>query len=342
MPLADHPDVPFTLARNFTPGRPDGRVLWWILHEWISTEMTTTEWGSGSAGSAGAAGSAGPAGSGPAGSAQACESISSIEPACADESSWSTASVHAAGCARSAESARPAESARSVADYFSTAAAHDASAHYCFDEQSAVQCVRLRDCARVVGNRPGDRRGISALLVGFGYYQSQAEWLDEPGRRTLARVARIAARDLQRYRIPARWCTLSDLTAFRPGLTTRHDLCRAFGPDDVIADPEPSFPREHLLTQIVAQSPAYVPALIPGNPAPLVPDNPALIADGVADIIAADIVGGLAGNLPGDRAGNLPGDLAGGPADAAGPASDLKDGRPGDLAKNGTRPRART
>jgi N-acetyl-anhydromuramyl-L-alanine amidase AmpD len=189
--LADHPDVPFLLARGFTPGRPDGPALWWVLHEWLGE----------------------------------------------------------------------AESAQDLADHFSTDGDAGRSAHYCFDQNTEVQCVRLRDCAWMVGNRPGDRRGIGALLVGFGYYQSEAEWLDEPGRRTLARVARVAARDMQRYRIPARWCTVDDLAALRPGLTTRYDLQQAFGfavppggSPNAATDPESSFPRDHLLARIISET----------------------------------------------------------------------------------------
>lgn len=192
MSLADHPDVPFLLARGFTPGRPDGPVLWWVLHEWLSPSF-----------------------------------------------------------------AGEAESAPAFADRLSTAGDAELSAHYCFDQNTEVQCVRLRDCAWMVGNRPGDRRGIGALLVGFDYYQSEAEWLDEPGRRTLARVARIAARDMRRYRIPARWCTVDDLAALRPGLTTRHDLRQAFGPEPS-TDPESSFPRDHLLARIISEKPLPV------------------------------------------------------------------------------------
>lgn len=201
MSLADHADVPFLLARGFTPGRPDGPVLWWVLHEWLSPDLGPTE------------------------SAQALAQYF--------------------GAAR-----------KPNIKHSSTVTDREVSAHYCFDRDGEVQCVRLRDCAWMVGNRPGDRRGISALLVGFGYYQSEAEWLDEPGRRTLARVARIAARDLHRYRIPVRWCTVDDLTALRPGLTTRHDLLRAFGPEPV-ADPESSFPRDHLLARIHSVSDTF-------------------------------------------------------------------------------------
>jgi N-acetylmuramoyl-L-alanine amidase-like protein len=190
--LADHPDVPFQLARGFTPGRPDGPVLWWVLHEWLSPDSG------------------------------------------------------------------PIDSARALAEYFGEVAGdHEISAHYCFDQDAEIQCVRLRDCAWMVGNRLGNRRSIGALLVGFGYYQSAAEWLDEPGRRTLCRVARIAARDLQRYRIPARWCTPGDLSALRPGLTTRHDLRQAFG-EDPVADPESSFPRDYLLARILSEDPLPV------------------------------------------------------------------------------------
>jgi hypothetical protein len=224
MSLADHPDVPFHLARGFVPGRPDGPVLWWVLHEWLSPDTGFA--------------------------AAGLDATADLDNAACPGAAGLDAAAGLSG--------GHIDSAPALAHYFGGSSGdQDVSAHYCFDRDIEIQCVRLRDCARMVGNRPGDRRGIGALLVGFGYYQSEAEWLDEPGRRTLCRVARVAARDLERYRIPARWCTPDDLSALRPGLTTRHDLRQAFG-DDPLADPEPSFPREYLLARIRSEKPLPV------------------------------------------------------------------------------------
>ena len=41
------------------------------------------------------------------------------------------------------------------------------SSHYCVDNDSVIQCVKLRDSAWTVGNRPGNNRGINWELSGF-------------------------------------------------------------------------------------------------------------------------------------------------------------------------------
>jgi hypothetical protein len=180
---ADHPDVPFVQARGFTPGRPDGPVLWWVFHELAADELPGVP--------------------------------------------------------------------QAAAEYLRAVEDREISLHYCFDADFEVQCVKLRDCAWAAGNRPGNRRGVHAALAGSGR-QSRAQWLDEEGRRLLARVARIAARDMRRYRIPQRWCTMGDLAALRPGLTTHYDLSLVFG-GAVRADPGPDFPRDHVLALIRAE-----------------------------------------------------------------------------------------
>ena len=113
---------------------------------------------------------------------------------------------------------------------------------------TAVQGVRLRDCAWSCGNRHGNRRGIHAGLAGAGRLTAE-QWLDYRGQMMLDRTAQLAARDVRRYNIPLRWCTVDDLTALRPGLTTHRELSMVFG-GPLRVDPGPGFPREHLLELI--------------------------------------------------------------------------------------------
>jgi hypothetical protein len=139
---------------------------------------------------------------------------------------------------------------QAAAEYMRAASDRDISLHYCFDAGSEVQCVKLRDCAWATGNRPGNRRGVHAGLAGPAR-QSRTQWLDDEGRQLLGRVARIAARDMRRYRIPPRWCTIGDLAALRPGLTTHYDLSLVFGGAEPAA-PGPNFPHDHVLALISA------------------------------------------------------------------------------------------
>lgn len=141
--------------------------------------------------------------------------------------------------------------AESTAAYFANPGdGRDVSSHYCVDNDSVIQCVRLADSAWTVGNRPGNNRGINWELSGFAR-QTRAEWLDPFGLAMFAQAAPIAAADMTRFAIPNRWCTVDDLIARRPGHTTHNDLRIAFG-GTTHTDPGPSFPRDHVLKVIAA------------------------------------------------------------------------------------------
>lgn len=139
--------------------------------------------------------------------------------------------------------------AEAVARYFHNGAGgRSVSSHYCFDADSEVQCVLLKDVAWTVGNRPGNYRGINYELAGRAA-QTAAQWADAYSQSMLRRVARIAARDMARFSIPARWCTVDDLKARRPGLTTHNDLRLAFGVTSH-TDPGAHFPRAQFLEMV--------------------------------------------------------------------------------------------
>lgn len=136
--------------------------------------------------------------------------------------------------------------AESTAAYFANPGdGRSVSSHYCVDDNSVVQCVRLADSAWTVGNRPGNNRGINWELAGYAR-QIRAEWLDDFGRAMLAQAARIMRRDMAEYGIPARRCSITDLQAFRPGITSHNDLRLAFG-GTTHTDPGPNFPWDVLL-----------------------------------------------------------------------------------------------
>jgi N-acetyl-anhydromuramyl-L-alanine amidase AmpD len=139
------------------------------------------------------------------------------------------------------EAGESSDRAESTANYFATGSGgRQVSAHYCVDNNSVVQCVRLRDAAWTVGNRPGNFRGINWELSGFAR-QTPAQWLDEFGLAMFHRAAPIIRADAARYGIPLRRCTVADLKALRPGVTSHNDLRLAFGGTDH-TDPGPNFP----------------------------------------------------------------------------------------------------
>jgi len=136
--------------------------------------------------------------------------------------------------------------AESTAVYFSNPPdGRNVSSHYCWDSDSGVQCVRLRDSAWTVGNRPGNNRGINHELAGFAN-QTREQWLDPYGRAMLARIAPIVQADAAKYGIPLERRTVAELQAWQPGITSHNDLRLAFG-GTTHTDPGGQFPWDYFI-----------------------------------------------------------------------------------------------
>jgi hypothetical protein len=135
--------------------------------------------------------------------------------------------------------------AESTAAYFANPPdGRSVSSHFCVDNDSVVQCVDEDDIAWTVGNRPGNYLGLNWELSGFAR-QTRSEWLDPFGVAMFAQMAPIAAASMRRWGIPNRWCSIADLQARRPGLTTHNDLRIAFNVT-THTDPGPNFPFDYL------------------------------------------------------------------------------------------------
>lgn len=89
--------------------------------------------------------------------------------------------------------------ARSVAMWFASAKAPQASAHYCIDADETIQCVK-EDV--VAWGAPGaNRDGIHLEHAGYAR-QSAVDWSDEFSTRMLERSAALAAELVTRHGIP--------------------------------------------------------------------------------------------------------------------------------------------
>lgn len=131
--------------------------------------------------------------------------------------------------------------AENTAEYFRTMPdGRTVSSHYTVDRDSVIQCVRLADTAYTVGNRPGNQQGINWELSGFAR-QTREDWLDEFGLAMFRQMAPYVRADAERFGIPLRRCTLADLRAERPGVTSHNDLGVVFG-GTTHTDPGPNFP----------------------------------------------------------------------------------------------------
>lgn len=135
--------------------------------------------------------------------------------------------------------------AESTARYFADPGnGRNVSSHYTADDNSVVQCVLLGDVACTVGNRPGNYRGINWELAGFAA-QTRQQWLDPFGIDMFDQIVPIMQKDMIKYGIPIRRCSVDDLKAFRKGVTSHNDLRLAFG-GTTHTDPGPNFPWDYL------------------------------------------------------------------------------------------------
>lgn len=130
------------------------------------------------------------------------------------------------------EIAEKGDTAEACAAYF---AATDrlASAHFCVDANSAVQCVSLGDVA--FGAPGANREGVHIEHAGFAR-QTAEEWDDDYSRAMLVRSAALVEQILSligaRFpvltgRVPSVYVDAEDLLAGRPGVTTHYQCTLA-------------------------------------------------------------------------------------------------------------------
>lgn len=98
----------------------------------------------------------------------------------------------------SMEAPEKGETAENVARYFQRGSVI-ASAHYCVDNNSAVQCVWDKNTAFHCRN--ANANGIGIEHAGYAK-QNEAEWLDEYGRAMLDISAQITAYLCRKFLIP--------------------------------------------------------------------------------------------------------------------------------------------
>jgi len=139
----------------------------------------------------------------------------------------------------SMESAEKPGTARAVAEWF-----HDierspqASAHYLVDEREVIQGVRENDIAWAA---PGaNRNGIHIEHAGRAA-QTATEWLDEYSLAMLHLSVELCSSICRAWGIPAVLVDAAGLLVHRRGVTTHHEVSRAFKKSNH-TDPGPGFP----------------------------------------------------------------------------------------------------
>ena len=139
------------------------------------------------------------------------------------------------------EAGEHSDRAENTANYFATLPdGRVVSSHYCVDNDSVIQCVRLGDVAWTVGNTAGNYRGINWEFAGFAR-QTREQWLDDFGLAMFRQAAPYIRADAEKYGIPLKRCSVDDLKARRKGITSHNDLRLAYG-GTTHTDPGPNFP----------------------------------------------------------------------------------------------------
>ena len=124
--------------------------------------------------------------------------------------------------------------------------APEASAHFCVDEDSVVQCVRETDGAW----HAGPVNGYSIGIEHNGYAnQTTMQWDDAPSRAILARSAKLAAGIAKRFGIPIEHVSGRGLATAK-GFCGHVDVTNALTGGKGHQDPGQAFPWEDYLGMV--------------------------------------------------------------------------------------------
>lgn len=140
------------------------------------------------------------------------------------------------------------KTAENVAQYFARGPVV-ASAHYCIDGDSIVQCVQTRDVAYAAPGANND--GVHLELAGYAR-QSRQEWEDAYSLAMLRLAAELCGKVLvPKLRIPVEFINADDMKRdmHARGFTTHHEVTLAFR-RSTHTDPGPGFPMVEFLAMV--------------------------------------------------------------------------------------------
>lgn len=134
------------------------------------------------------------------------------------------------------------DAAERVANYFANTD-RNASAHYCVDNDSIVQCVWDSDVAWAA---PGcNHDGIQIELTGYAR-QSREEWLDEFGKQMLDRAADLTAQLILKFHLNPKHLTNDELRAGHSGVVGHNQVSEVYKKSSHW-DPGPNFPWDYFM-----------------------------------------------------------------------------------------------
>jgi len=137
------------------------------------------------------------------------------------------------------------DAAEQVARFFATTSTQ-ASAHYCIDADSIVQCVKDND---VAWHAPGaNSNGIGLEHAGYAK-QRPEDWGDAYSTAELELSARLSRQLCDQYQIPMEYVDAAGLVARKRGITTHKAVSDAFKKGSHW-DPGPGFPMAHYIEMV--------------------------------------------------------------------------------------------
>lgn len=137
------------------------------------------------------------------------------------------------------ESPEKPGTAKAVALWFAGANAPQASAHYCIDSSTIVQCVWDHDVAWAAPN--ANHNGLHFEHAGRAA-QRVKDWSDAYSTSELLLSAALAAKKAHQYGIPLVKLTPAQVKAGKHGFCGHLDVTRAFPGSGSHVDPGPNFP----------------------------------------------------------------------------------------------------
>jgi hypothetical protein len=143
------------------------------------------------------------------------------------------------------EAPEKGETAERVAKFFQTTS-RPASAHYCVDSGSIVQCVRDQDEA--AGAPGANHQGLHVEHAGSAS-QSAADWSDTYSDRMLRLSAQLVAEKAREYDIPVAWLSPTALLIGKRGITSHANVSAAWK-RSTHTDPGRHFPVERYLEYV--------------------------------------------------------------------------------------------
>ena len=170
----------------------------------------------------------------------------------------------------SMEAPEKGTTAEAVARYFQSGT-RVASAHFCIDQDSIVQCVPDNVVAYAA---PGSNRvGVHLEFAGYAR-QTREEWLDLYGKEMLTLGIKLAADLCRKYQIPPLFLTAANLKAGNmTGVTTHAEVTKAFHLT-THTDPGAQFPLDYFIWILATLVNTVTPPMPFPAPAPSAPPPP--------------------------------------------------------------------